>query len=188
MPRRTILVIEVNEILFRWCQDVGKKTIARTLQISVNTVRDLIIQAESLGLKRFCSTQEEIERIVQEIKILQAKKRSHPGEIQAQIKGHHQEIKEWWESPHITIRQIQRLLGENGNAFSETSLRRYINKHFKKPLKGVIHLITVPGKEAQVDFGYVGFMFDPKTNRKRKAHAFVMTLSHSRLRFVRFVF
>lgn len=31
-------------------------------------------------------------------------------------------------------------------------------------------------------------MFDPKTNKRRRTHAFVMTLSYSRHRFVRFVF
>ncbi len=188
MPRRTIPVIEVNEVLFRWCQGIGKKTVARTLQMSVNTVRDLITQAESLGLKRSTSTPEEMESISQEIKLLQAKKRSQPSVVQGQIKEHHQKIEELWDIPHITIRQIQRLLGENGNIFSETSLRRYINKHFKKASEGVIHLITLPGREAQVDFGYVGLMLDPKTNRQRKTYAFVMTLSHSRYRFVRFVF
>jgi Integrase core domain len=188
MARRTIPVIEVNEVLFRWCQDIGKKTIARTLQISVNTVRDLIIQAENLGLKRYFSSPEEIDVIAQEIKAFKNKKCCQPRMVQAQIKEHHERLAQWWDAPHMTIRQMQRLLGEEGNVFSETSLRRYVNAHFKPLQKGVIHLITVPGREAQVDFGYAGLMWDPKNQRKRKAYAFVMTLSHSRYRFVRFVF
>ena len=39
---------------------------------------------------------------------------------------------------------------------------------------------TVPGHVAQVDFGYVGKLLDPKTMRKRKAWVFVMVLGHSR--------
>ena len=189
MARRTIPVIEVNEVLFRWCLNTGKKTIARALQMSVNTVRDLITQAESLGLKRGAlSNPEEIEQIAVKIRALQKKKRAQPGVIQAQISAHHDQLDTWWNSPHMTIRQMQRLLGEQGNVFSETSLRRYVSANIKNLQKGVVHLITVPGREAQVDFGYAGLMWDPKTQRLRKTNVFVMTLSHSRYRFVRFVF
>jgi len=45
-----------------------------------------------------------------------------------------------------------------------------------------------PGSQAQVDFGYVGMMVDPLTKRLRKSWVFLMTLSYSRHRFVRFVF
>jgi hypothetical protein len=45
-----------------------------------------------------------------------------------------------------------------------------------------------PGKQAQVDFGDVGMMVDPLTGKLRKAWVFIMTLSYSRHRFVRFIF
>jgi hypothetical protein len=44
-----------------------------------------------------------------------------------------------------------------------------------------------PGAEAQVDFGYVGKLLDPRTGSPRKAWAFVMTLSYSRHQYVEFV-
>lgn len=44
------------------------------------------------------------------------------------------------------------------------------------------------GEEAQVDFGSAGMMSDPDTGKKRRAHAFLMTLSYSRLHYVEFVF
>ncbi len=47
---------------------------------------------------------------------------------------------------------------------------------------------TAPGKQAQVDFGYIGLLFDPVTKLKRKAWVFVMVLSHSRMLFARVVF
>ena len=188
MSRRTILMIEVNEVLFRWCQNIGKKTIARQLRMSVNTIRDIIAQAEGFGLNRSLSTPQEIEHIVCEINALRIKKRLEPSETLRNISEHHQNIQDWWRAPYMTIRQIQRLLIEQGHVFSETSLRRYINGNIKEAVRGAIHIATIPGREAQVDFGYVGLMWDSKTERKRKAHVFVMTLSHSRYRFVRFVF
>jgi len=51
-----------------------------------------------------------------------------------------------------------------------------------------VRIETPPGDEAQVDFGYAGLMYDPTMQKKRKAWAFIMTLSYSRHRFVRFVF
>ena len=42
-----------------------------------------------------------------------------------------------------------------------------------------IPVVTEPGHIAQVDFGYVGKLFDPATMVMRKAWVFVMTLGHS---------
>jgi len=47
---------------------------------------------------------------------------------------------------------------------------------------------TRPGRQAQVDFGYVGKLVDPATGRRRKAWVFVMVLSHSRLMYAEVVF
>jgi transposase len=43
-----------------------------------------------------------------------------------------------------------------------------------------IPVITAPGEVAQVDFGYVGRLFDPTNGRLRRAWVFVMVLGHSR--------
>lgn len=52
----------------------------------------------------------------------------------------------------------------------------------------VIPVDTGPGEVAQVDFGYVGKLFDPLTGKVRKAYAFVMVLGFSRLMYVDLVF
>ena len=44
----------------------------------------------------------------------------------------------------------------------------------------VIPVQTQPGEVAQVDFGYVGKLLDPRTMTMRKAWVFVMVLGHSR--------
>jgi transposase len=54
--------------------------------------------------------------------------------------------------------------------------------------KVTVRIDTPPGEEAQVDFGYAGLMYDPQTQKKRRTWAFIMTLSASRHKFVRFVF
>jgi len=47
---------------------------------------------------------------------------------------------------------------------------------------------TPPGHVGQVDFGYVGKLLDPSTNRLRKAYVFVLVLGFSRHMFARLVF
>jgi transposase len=47
---------------------------------------------------------------------------------------------------------------------------------------------TEAGHIAQVDFGYVGELYDPDEGRLRKAYVFVLVLGYSRHMFVRLVF
>ena len=47
---------------------------------------------------------------------------------------------------------------------------------------------TRPGEVAQVDFGYVGRLYDPRARVMRKAWVFVMVLGYSRHMFARIVF
>lgn len=51
-----------------------------------------------------------------------------------------------------------------------------------------IPVVTGAGEIAQVDFGYVGQLWDPAEGRLRKAWVFVMVLAHSRHQFARIVF
>jgi transposase len=52
----------------------------------------------------------------------------------------------------------------------------------------VIRVETAAGEVAQVDFGYVGQLYDPDEGRMRKAWIFVLVLAFSRLMVVRIVF
>lgn len=51
-----------------------------------------------------------------------------------------------------------------------------------------IPIETLPGQDAQVDFGYVGELYDPTEGRLRKAYVFVMVLGYSRHQFARICF
>lgn len=98
----------------------------------------------------------------------------------------HTQIGAWLEENHITHTQINRKLKEYGITVSDRTLNRYIKSYFPSKPKATIHITTLPGEEAQVDYGYVGLMKDRNGN-DRRVYAFVMTLSHSRYRYVEFV-
>ena len=90
----------------------------------------------------------------------------------------------------MTLRQVQRLLEENHElGVSYRSVHRYV----RSPIRPLERPVTVrlhppAGEQAQVDFGYAGRMRDPESGKWRRAWAFILILSHSRHRFVRFVF
>src|SRR5690606_11268259 len=57
-----------------------------------------------------------------------------------------------------------------------------------RPEDVAIPVDTMPGKIAQVDFGAVGKLWDPREKAVRKAYVFIMVLGHSRHQFARIVF
>jgi hypothetical protein len=57
-----------------------------------------------------------------------------------------------------------------------------------QPEEVAISVACEPGDIAQVDFGYVGKLYDPEQGQPRKPWVFVMVLGHSRLMAARFVF
>ena len=185
MSRRIIVKIEINEVIYRWIKLMPKKRIAKTLGMSINTVRKIINQSETLGFKQDAKNLEQLPVIAEKIKSSFSHKNNTS---QSAISLHHDRISQLLGEKHITAMQIKRLLGEQHVQVSYSSLRRYISKHFPKQPHFTVVLHTQPGKEAQVDFGAVGRLFDPIKKCHRKTYVFVMTLSYSRYRFIRFVF
>jgi transposase len=66
--------------------------------------------------------------------------------------------------------------------------RRWRRARGVRPEDVAIPVESTPGDIAQVDFGYVGKLYDAVAGRLRKAWAFVLVLAHSRLMFTRIVF
>jgi transposase len=83
---------------------------------------------------------------------------------------------------------LARLREDHGYTGSYSSLRRFIQQI--RPVTPEVHLRveTGPGEEAQVDFGSVGQLVDPRTNLARLAYVFVMTLCFSRHQYAELVF
>lgn len=186
MARRKLLMIEVEEVLYRWLKGMSEREISRSSGIARMTVRKILLQAQSFGFHKGCQ-QEEISKI-QSLLYNLRKETTSKSPCQEYLKNYHDQLADWIAQPHMTVTQMVRLLKEEKKPVSETSLRRYIRKHFPQDKKVTVHLNTLPGEQAQVDFACVGLMMDQISQKMRKAYAFIMTLSYSRHRFVRFVF
>lgn len=102
------------------------------------------------------------------------------------MRAYHTKIISYLESNFSGIRIYEKLQGL-GYAKSYSSVRRYVAKlKFSQDICVRFH--SNPGEEAQVDFGYVGLMPEPKTGKRKKGWAFNMRLSYSRLDYYEIVF
>lgn len=81
-----------------------------------------------------------------------------------------------------------RLRDDYGYTGSYSSVRRFADLLCPHTPEVYVRVHTAPGEEMQVDFGYVGQLFDPVAGRLRPAYVFVATLSYSRHQYAELVF
>lgn len=115
-------MIEIDEILYRWCKRRGKKNIAKNLGISVNTVKEIINQAIGLGLDRDNYSVEALRTIALQLIAQRQKLRASPNSVQSRIKSHHEALAEWLKEKDMIVIQMIRLLAQKKELVSETSL------------------------------------------------------------------
>lgn len=83
---------------------------------------------------------------------------------------------------------LARLRDDYGYKGTYSSLWRFVNRLRPSRPEAFVRIHTEPGEEAQVDFGSVGTLFDPRADRPRTAYVFVMTLCFSRHQYAELVF
>lgn len=190
MSRRKISMLEVEEVLYRWVDGMPQRTINRSLGLSRNTIKEMINKAQKFGLQIGESDKDKIKAVCEEIESHRQNNKKTKYPVEVKLEPYKMEIELWLLEPYMTVKQMWRLLLEKEPpvCIGINSLHRYIKKHFNKISAVTMVLHTEPGKQAQVDFGYVGLMKEAGGDKHRKTYAFIMTLSYSRHRFVYFVF
>lgn len=175
-------VAEIREILRCYRITRSKKETARTLKIAKGTVKRYVRWAKAKG---YLSADD----LPSEALLAREWKEGDRGRgvVTASLDVHRDVIQDWLEEGIIVKRIHEMLVERHGWMGSYESLKLYT-----RPLRVTqgtcVRIEVAPGEEAQVDFGYAGFMWDPAEKRRRKAWAFLMTLSHSRHAYGEFVF
>jgi transposase len=178
-----LIVPQITDILYRLRKGQSERAIARDLHLSRDAVRryhDFAGKHHLLGAETGLPEETTLSALL-------GPPASPPGKpsrlevyrpvIEALLKG------------SVEKRAIyQRLVDSHGYDGSYSALCRYADKVHPKDVGVTVRIETAPGEQAQVDFGSVGKVRDPKTGRERTAYAFVMTLSWSRHMYVEFVF
>lgn len=81
-----------------------------------------------------------------------------------------------------------RLRDNYGYQGGYSSIRRFVRQLRPASVDACVRVHTLPGEEAQVDFGSAGMLLDPVSQRLRQAYVFVMTLCFSRHQYAELVF
>ena len=95
---------------------------------------------------------------------------------------------EGWRREGYSFLVIHELLQQRGVEYSETTVRRYIHRHFPSPLRPVMRRETRPGEVMEVDFGHLGLTWDAATRSRRRSWVFSGRLRHSRRAYREVVF
>jgi transposase len=94
---------------------------------------------------------------------------------------------EAWVKQGLTVVKIGVLLERQGIVVSYRTLHRFCAERcgYGRTAATTVRVADgEPGAECQLDFGYLGMLFDPVTGRGRKVHALIFTACYSRHMFV----
>ncbi|MFU8858207.1 MAG: IS21 family transposase, partial [Deferrisomatales bacterium] len=178
-------MIEFDEVFFRYQQGHNLSQIARSVGQSRETVRKYVRLAVQAGLT---VGGDEGERTRAAAVVRAALIQGGPPEqalARKRLEPHVEQIRTWLGERDMTLKQVWRLLHGRGVAVSYPSVKRFVRWRLEPATPRVtVRLETPPGRQAQVDFGRTRVMV---AGERRSLWVFVMSLSYSRHRFVRFV-
>lgn len=133
-----------------------------------------IVQADRKTIRKIIQSQERGEQ--------QVEKKPHPS-----VLDEYREFIEIQLGKELTVKRIyQDLITEYQFEGSYSCVRDYIRELKPTVHKAYMVLHSLPGEEAQVDFGSIGTI--PVEGKPKKAWVFVMSLSYSRYMYVQIVF
>ncbi|MDX9841831.1 MAG: IS21 family transposase [Desulfobulbus sp.] len=185
MARRPIFMTELDELLFRWQQGHNISQLSRSLGQSRQTVRKYLQLARTHGLSRGGDDAQRAQVLAALRTDSRQAARAEAPLRQQLLEPHAEQIRKWLQEPDMTAKQIWRLLAEQGLTLSYASVKRFLRSHIAPvTAKVTVRLETPPGQQVQVDFGLTRVRVG---ERVQSLWVFVMTLSYSRHRFVRFV-
>ena len=180
---------EIVEMIYQWHQGAGFKTIRRSLGFDRKTIRKYVHCAQMTGVTRDSPFPEE-SALITRLKEVTSSRLLRETPARDLLAPHRDWMGEVIKDKDMTAKQVWRLFKEKTDlSVSYPTVKRYLRAEFQFGGPAVtVRLEVAPGTQAQVDFGYAGMLVDPLRGKARRAWAFIMTLSYSRHRFVRFVF
>jgi transposase len=183
---REVKMEEVKEVVLLWLLRIGKKRIAAQLGLDVKTVRRYVRAAYKVGLRvgedRARLSEEALGAILKEIRPALVRER---GEAWARCEQQRAKI-ETWIKDSVGLMKCQRLLIRQGVEIPYGTLYRFAVGELgfggKDPTLPVAD--GEPGKELQVDTGWMTLLEPDERGVRRRFKAFIFTPNVSRYRFV----
>lgn len=191
MSYRELHMLDVIEVLRRWQAGQSARAIARGGVGDRKTVGRYIEAAKTVGVGLQDELNDDVVRRV--LLIVQERPLPEPSEQWQTLQAHRARIEAWLKpTPQpgeprkrpLRLVRIHELLEREGVLVSYTTLRRFAHAElgFHKKRSTVRIADCAPGEEAQMDFGFMGYV--TIDGKRRKLHALIITLVFSRYMFV----
>ena len=174
---------QIRDVIYRLRQGESDRQIAKDLRLSRHTVQKYHAFADTQGYLG----DEAVLPCEKALRVALGPAPAPPRPISTVTP--YQEVVEAFLAEGVELAaMLRRLHDDHGYTGSYSSLRRFVQT-LRPALPDVcVRVPHAPGSEAQVDFGPVGPLVDPTTERARPAFAFVMTLAFSRHQYAELVF
>jgi len=188
MAGRRFDVADVVEVLLRWQAGQSARRIARSLGMGRDRVRAIVARAEAIGVQQSDTlTREQWRERAAELFVDRSAAATSAQRQQLE------RVREAIETGLLTNTATtvwQRLHDEGGLEVGLTTFRRYVHElRGVDPERITVRMpLTAPGEVAEVDYAQLGVWTDPRSGKRFKVYAFVMTMCFSRMHFVDVVF
>jgi hypothetical protein len=197
---REVDVLEVKDVLRRWLAGDRKKEIARALGVCARTVRRYVCWAVEAGATapapcadgvRPTVDEETLDALAATVMKRRTKGYGRPrGDAWARCEELRAEIVRLLDTKHVgrplTLKRVRKLLGPAGRAIPYSTLHRFAMSELGYGQRELTVPVAdgPPGKEVQIDTGWVGEYAADPGGTKRRFKAWIFTPVVSRYRFV----
>jgi transposase len=187
MAFREVTMLEIKEVLLLWLAGVGKKAIARKVEIDRNTIRRYLRAAEKSGLTatsgKAALTDEVLAAILTKLKTQAAPPTR--GDSWRRCSDQQAFIKASLDGG-LLLTKVHRLLKRKGVAVPYATLHRFSVQElgFGKSAPTIPVDDCEPGAELQVDTGWMTLLEPDLFGKRRRFRAWIFTSVYSRHRFV----
>src|SRR5215831_1468351 len=186
MGFREVAVTEICEVLRAWLAGAGLRTAAARAGVDRKTARRYVTAAVEAGMTRDGGAGQLTDELVGQVaQVVRPVRPGGHGLAWEQLKACHAEI-EAQVKDGLSVVKIGVLLERRGVVVPYRTLHRFCVERcgFGRTAATVRVADGEPGAECQLDFGYLGLLFDPVSGRQRKVHALIFTACYSRHMFV----
>lgn len=185
--------MDIWEIFRLWQAGYSIRGINKTTGYDREKISGYIKLLSSKGIKREdpAITRRMIIELIKNESVFQRRKKekvellkNHIGEIKDLIANQEAPVK-----PKTAFEIILRRHNLEG-IISYTTFKRFAaeNNITKHPKESTCRIEVDPGQEVQVDYAKAGLIHDPQSGKRRTVYIFIGTLSHSRHKYVEYVF
>jgi transposase len=187
MAFREVAVTEIREVLRSWLSGVGLRQVAAQAGVDRKTARRYVRAAVDAGLARDGGLGQLSDELVGQVaQVVRPVRPGGHGQGWEQLEACCAEI-EGWVKAGLSVVKIGVLLERRGVVVPYRTLHRFCVERcgFGRAAATTVRVADgEPGAECQLDFGYLGLLFDPVSGRQRKVHALIFTACYSRHMFV----